>query len=147
VSTADRPFNPEAEADTYKGRAFWLSQLGFASYAEYLASPLWQAVRAKVMRKSKGRCCCCRGWATQVHHSRYHKNDLTGKNTKFLHAVCDTCHHSAEFTWRSGKKTDVRQANSRLAFMAAKRDDGMGIMEKAKSTHEQLNTEFDAIFR
>jgi hypothetical protein len=31
--------------------------------------------------------------------------------------------------------------------MAAKRDDGMGIMEKAKSTHEQLNTEFDAIFR
>lgn len=140
-------FNPQADADTYQGRAFWLAELGFASYADYLASPLWQTVRSKVLRKAKWRCCCCRGRATQVHHSRYHRNDLTGKNGKYLHAICGTCHQSAEFTWRSNKKTDVRQANSRLAYMSEKRSDGMGIMEKVKAVHSQLDAEFDAIFQ
>lgn len=141
-----RPFNPQAEAASYQGRAYWLASLGFASYAEYLASPLWQAARAKAMRRAKGQCCCCGGRASQVHHSRYHKNDLLGKTTKYLHAICGTCHHAAEFQWRTGKKGNVIQANSKLQYMTQKGDDGLGLMERAKATHETLDAEFDAIF-
>lgn len=89
---------------------------------------------------------CCNRVATAIHHSRYHKNDLIGRTTKFLHPVCASCHRDFEFTWRSGKKRDLVNANGVMNYMAAKSYDGKSMAENAAEIHETLDAEFDAIF-
>lgn len=132
----------DQQADSYRARSYWLKQMGFANYEEYLLSPLWAKVRRKVILRAKGKCVSCGGWATQVHHERYHRNDLLGKNLRFLKAVCGTCHQAIEFTWRNPKKLSVKDANARLRFIC---EDGM--MKRAKDVQRALDAEFDSIFR
>lgn len=56
----------------------------------------------------------CTKTATQVHHSKYTKENLTGESLEFLHPVCHKCHESAEFL--NGKKVTVAVANQRLGI-------------------------------
>lgn len=97
---------------TYASRDFVLRELGFASYQEYLRSALWQRIRNKVFRV-KGRVCqMCFGAASMVHHNRYHKNDLLGKNLAFLVPICGPCHERIEFS-KKGRKLELHEAKLR----------------------------------
>lgn len=80
------------------GRAFYgvLSELGYRSYAEYLASPLWRSIRQRVYA-AKGRVCvsCDMDEADEIHHDRYDRDTLMGKTLKHLRPLCRHCHEIA----------------------------------------------------
>jgi hypothetical protein len=76
-----------------------LAELGFASYAEYLASPLWQEIRKKRLEISSG-CSCCLNPADVVHHDKYYKRLLIGDDASVrrdLYPLCHPCHRRVEF--------------------------------------------------
>jgi len=108
---ADRRKNKKS-GTSYKSRNDWLARMGFGSYRDYLNSDLWRDIRRKVFAAKGSRCRICRKKATELHHHRYHGNDLAGIKTKFIHPVCRACHISIEFD--GGKKRDMRKA--RQAF-------------------------------
>lgn len=103
----------------YIRRAQVLRKMGFASYAEYLKSPLWASVREKVFA-AKGRRCflCTQRQATQIHHSRYQRLDMLGKRLKDLFPLCGECHREIEFD-ELGQKLPV--PFMRQAFKAARK--------------------------
>jgi hypothetical protein len=60
-------------------------------YDEYLQSPEWKAIRAKIMNRSGGKCeGCIEGRATQVHHLTY--KHIYHEFAFELVALCDGCH-------------------------------------------------------
>lgn len=106
---------PTQMGRNYIGRNKWLELLGFANYKAYLQSSLWRQIRDRVFA-AKGRICClCGERASQVHHNRYHANDLTGRRIKYLKPICDACHESIEFQ-NDGRKSTVRQAGKSFTF-------------------------------
>lgn len=107
--------NPVIRGDDYDSRIRNLKVIGFATYAEYLASDLWKSIRVRVFASKGSTCVACPAFATQVHHNRYHKNDLLGKNLNFLVPICRTCHEVAEFD--RGKKSTVRKARKAIRHM------------------------------
>jgi hypothetical protein len=88
-----------------------LMSLGFRTYREYLASPLWRTIRLEILKRDKFRC-RCGDRATQVHHTSYSFYVMRGDRPGRLISVCDKCHVNAEFN--SGKKVKVSVANGRL---------------------------------
>lgn len=94
---------------SYASRSRELKRIGFSSYRAYLASELWARIKARVYRDLGDACWLCGGRATQLHHNRYHKNDLLGRRTKFIKPICGACHESIEFTV-DGEKRSVRGA-------------------------------------
>lgn len=106
-----------ASLNAYEQRDRELAKLGFALYAEYLASDLWAAIRARVLQHAKHRCQLCPAEATQVHHLKYGRPGLTGNLTqkkldRWFVAVCRLCHVKAEFT--NGRKTSLARANKKM---------------------------------
>lgn len=102
----------EMTGDTYEERNSTLYHLGFSSYAEYLESDLWKKIRDRVY-KMKGRgCLLCERPATELHHNRYHKNDLLGKTLSFIHPICRDCHLSIEYD--RDKKVSAKTAAKRF---------------------------------
>lgn len=96
------------QGNNYLSRYLWLQTIGFSTYREYLASELWKSIRKRVF-KIKGKLCyLCGKTATEVHHNRYHKNDLTGKRLLYLNPICRTCHEEIEFS--ENKKSTLKQA-------------------------------------
>lgn len=70
-----------------------LKQLGFANYADYLASPIWRVVRTRVFRRANGLCEACREAKPEnVHHWSYDVETLLGMRMANLEAVCKPCH-------------------------------------------------------
>jgi len=88
--------------------------LGY-SYQEYLESDLWKFIRAAVLGQANGICKGCGAEATEVHHLKYNKAVLLGKNffkkppkpIEALVALCRGCHERIEFC-QDGKKTSFR---------------------------------------
>lgn len=103
---------------SYQSRNAVLRTLGFRNYGEYLQSELWRKVRDKVFAIKGKACYLCGGRAWQVHHNRYHKNDLTGKRVRFINPICGDCHHEIEFS--DGEKVDLRDAAK--AFKKRRKD-------------------------
>lgn len=85
------------KGDSYPSRNAVLKALGFRTYDQYLGSALWKRVRKKVFREKGEDCCLCGAWATELHHTRYHEDDLSGKKTEEVHPVCSYCHRQVEF--------------------------------------------------
>lgn len=96
----------------YEERNSTLHRMGFSSYADYLASPLWQAVRKKAIRRN-GNCAVCREPATDVHHRSYSEAVLLGHDLSQLMPLCRTCHDLGEFDG-GGTKMSPTQANGRI---------------------------------
>lgn len=67
-----------------------LTRLGFASYGQYLKSPLWASIRGRLM--ARGECWACGGKPSCVHHSSYPLAALAGNDDSVLYALCDRCH-------------------------------------------------------
>lgn len=99
-------------AKHYRVRSRALKKLGFATYQQYLQSPLWAEIRERVLRRSGWKCFACKGVATQVHHKKYTIRTLSGAETRTLAAICRPCHQLIEFDGE--QKVDLRKANWRL---------------------------------
>lgn len=93
---------------SYKSRSIGLKELGFSRYSDYLASDLWRRVRSLVYKLKGHKCYLCDAEATELHHNRYHKNDLIGKRLKYINPICRQCHQRIEF--RDGEKATVGEA-------------------------------------
>ena len=80
------------------GRRLWILRgIGFDSYAGYLALPLWAKIRIQVLERDRNRCRLCGKKATQVHHTAYTSENLSGLSLADLAAVCAPCHRAIEF--------------------------------------------------
>lgn len=77
-----------------------LMELGFDTYEAYLFSDLWKGIRRRVLDRDRKRC-RCGARATQVHHRRYAKVDLSGATLSHLMAICRSCH---EFGSKDGER-------------------------------------------
>lgn len=95
----------------YRERNRILAVMGFASYKAYLKSPLWASIRATVLEGNPF-CFVCNGNATQVHHAKYRKSDLEGRDLRFLYPICGDCHGNAEFD--GGVKLSLKAANRKM---------------------------------
>lgn len=104
---------------SYASRNRNLALLGFRSYADYLKSDLWRKIRAKVFLVKGRACWICGEYATQVHHNRYHRNDLLGKRLRFLNPICGKCHETIEFRGDDSKAT-VKQAGKAFEQLRAR---------------------------
>jgi 5-methylcytosine-specific restriction endonuclease McrA len=85
-----------------------LLAIGFASYAEYLDSDLWKSIRARVFAEKGRECVCCGSQATEVHHTRYKSEEITGANLRHLHPVCGVCHYKVGFKENGKKRSRCR---------------------------------------
>lgn len=66
-------------------------EAGWPSYAAYLASPAWKALRRRVMERDRWRCVLCGSKKNlQVHHDRY--DGLGREELRDLKTVCTACH-------------------------------------------------------
>lgn len=90
----------------YTERNALLERLGFSTYQEYLGSSLWARVREEVLRRNNRRCAICVSFATQVHHRKYTRENLTGVNYKHLAPICASCHKAIERD-EDGRKLDA----------------------------------------
>ena len=97
----------------YEARSFFLHQMGFSSYAEYLDSDLWATIRRRALVRDRHRCRACGRRAFQVHHRAYSLKALLGLDLGPLLSICEDCHEWAERT-REGKKRSLEMANKRL---------------------------------
>lgn len=102
-----------------RARQAALSVMGFDCYEVYLLSPLWNTIRSCVLRRDRHICCGCGEKATQVHHSRYDMETLSGRDLSNLHSICRKCHTHIEV--KDGKKVSLREANVRLMMLIRKR--------------------------
>jgi 5-methylcytosine-specific restriction endonuclease McrA len=121
LSGAARKHDPrhkqkQQQAKKYRGyieRNKLLEKLGYPTYQEYLASPLWAVVRARVMQRDGWACRLCsegkRGKGSlQVHHSCYDKATLLGWSLKHLYTICRKCHDNLEHG-RDGEKRALKK--------------------------------------
>lgn len=82
-----------------------LQSIGFDSYRDYLASPLWQAIRRLVFAVKGQKCCLCGKQALQVHHRRYDRQTLLGAVLTWLEPICVKCHRIIEVKPNGRKRT------------------------------------------
>lgn len=96
----------------YQQRDAVLRTMGFSSYAEYLASPLWRSIRARLFKVCDQ--CPCGKKAEQAHHRTYKRRYLEGRGKihKFITPICGECHEEIEF--EGGEKLSLGWANSKL---------------------------------
>lgn len=104
----------------YRERNRVLLSMGFKSYKEYLASPLWISIRNGFLEDNKV-CFGCGGDATEVHHRCYTKKVLSGRGRNHMYPVCRSCHERIEFRDRDGMKLSPRQATNKLKQIARRR--------------------------
>jgi hypothetical protein len=80
----------------YRARNERLPDLGYAGYVEYLKSPEWAEIKAKVYAEHKD-CCRCGRPAEQLHHWSYDDYVLMGLCNEHILPICDPCHEFIEF--------------------------------------------------
>lgn len=119
--------------EDYASRNHTLKELGFDSYKDYLKSRLWKKIRSKIMNRANYVCEICQSHATEVHHSRYHRNDLLGKTLKFLHPLCGDCHYNVEF--KKGVKLSLKDATQKQNGLKEK-------AEKQRKTDSYIEEEY-----
>jgi HNH endonuclease len=97
-----RPANPTADG-TYIIAAR-MQQLGFPTYADYLASGHWQALRRRYFATHHGCQECGRSVRIALHHTTYQR--LGAERLSDLIGLCDECHRAAHLL-ADGKKASL----------------------------------------
>lgn len=103
---------PPTVAKVYAHRDRLLRTLGYSSYPDYLASPLWAEIRQEVFERDGCICFACGGRANEVHHGDYKLKTLAGETLAGLYSVCGTCHEGCE--WVDGIKVNPSRATATL---------------------------------
>jgi hypothetical protein len=103
----------------YEQRNMVLSRMGFNTYADYLNSSLWRAIRNRALKQAKGKCALCGEDASEVHHTSYSEDVMRGKDQSGVTCLCHTCHDLAEFDGE--RKTNQGEANNRLLLFSTGR--------------------------
>ena len=115
----------------YKQRDDVLRSMGFASYAAYLASPLWKRIRARLFKVCDK--CVCGAPATQFHHKTYKRKYMKGRGKihKYIVPLCRECHKAIEFD--GSQKKSLGWANNKLDMIRADAESrGIRMPAKAK---------------
>lgn len=133
----------QRSGENYRSRNLILKEMGFECYKDYLRSSLWKEIRMRVLERDVFKCQICDGNATQVHHSRYHKRDLTGKNIKFLHSLCEDCHENIEFD--NGKKLWMDEALKKQKKLTATAQEEKSTQQYVEKEYGYLDEEFLAM--
>lgn len=110
------PSEPERVWASYRHRDKTLREMGYASYAEYLCSPLWKGIRRKAFFWNGTKCRRCKSPATEIHHADYKRPTLQGTVMHALIPVCRDCHKQAEF--EGDRKTSHGEANAALGYVS-----------------------------
>ena len=97
----------------YRIRDATLKKMGYSSYKNYLESPLWRSIRGRVLARDGDKCRICGSEADHVHHQRYNRAILSGRDIRELLSLCSSCHKGFEFD-DNGKKRDILEVK-RLA--------------------------------
>lgn len=121
----------------YADRNLKLSELGYRTYAEYLASDDWDAVRKRRLRK-RPNCLLCEAPATQVHHMDYGFETLLGLKPFELVSLCRKCHRLIEFDGK--RKRTLEEANRALVDEANKTQRGRDWSTVVKRGRKQYRT-------
>lgn len=104
---------------SYAHRDQILSELGYSSYSAYLASPLWESIRAAVFKRSGRRCYCCSRVGHQIHHRSYTYSQLSGESTDTMAPIYRKCHEKVEFD--GDRKVTLEEANVRFEELRSRR--------------------------
>jgi hypothetical protein len=91
-------------------------------YDEYLASPLWKAIRARVLKSAAYKCACCPSRATEVHHRDYRPRVLRGEDDSPLVALCRNCHHEVDKDSNDKARSMWQEKEAILAKMVRRED-------------------------
>jgi len=102
----------------YSTRNLNLKLMGLKTYKHYLYSKMWKSIRVKVFT-AKGRICSlCPAKATELHHNRYHIDDLAGRTLEHIHPICNSCHDFIEHG-QGNIKRHLHEARSAFNRMKA----------------------------
>lgn len=104
----------EMEQDRAAGR--WsenveeiVRRLGYASYKDYLKTPLWREhIWPRIMERDSYTCQCGKK-ATQVHHHDYTEAVMRGDDDSLLISLCVTCHKIVEFDGRRRRTIEEKR--------------------------------------
>jgi hypothetical protein len=97
-----------------------------------LQSDLWRTIRENAFCKLGRTCRLCGGIATQIHHRRYHRNELLRGRTKFLVPICMRCHESVEFD-SNGNKLRLAQSAQKTLLLAVRHKTLDASLKKSKA--------------
>jgi hypothetical protein len=86
-------------------------------YPLYLKSPLWKAIRRRVLKEAGHVCAACAAKATQVHHRDYRPRVLAGEDLVALVALCSDCHGRVHVDETGKKRADWKECDRVLANM------------------------------
>lgn len=106
--------------ETYSTRDKRLVRLGYRCYREYLCSPLWSGIRARVFKEKGIGCRGCGKRATSIHHMSYRTDVLRGLNIIPLFPVCESCHVLIEFTSTGVKRTFMQACRKAQVVLRVK---------------------------
>jgi hypothetical protein len=91
-------------------------------YALYLKSPLWKAIRKKILNEAGHLCAACSGKATQVHHRDYRPRVLAGEDLSALVPLCKPCHARVHVDETGKKRIDWTASDRELTQMVAAKE-------------------------
>jgi hypothetical protein len=98
----------ESKSDFYAERDTSLREMGFETYASYLASDDWAKIKAGVIWSRGSVCRCCLASGTDVHHLDYSLATMRGLKASSLVVLCRRCHEWIEFRPdHEGKKRKI----------------------------------------
>lgn len=88
------------------------------TYLDYLQGENWNIIREEVLKRDNFRCLICNLAAEQVHHLKYSKDILEGKNCSMLISVCRSCHYKCHHDYNGNKlgPKDSSKKTMRLLF-------------------------------
>jgi hypothetical protein len=99
----------------YHERNHAVHKIGFRSYPKYLSSPLWRAIKKRLLPPGTD-CRICEREATELHHKEYSEKVLLGEDDEKLVPLCRSCHGAIEFC--NGEKRTLLEANALLIAVA-----------------------------
>jgi hypothetical protein len=101
----------------------FLLQIPRGNYTEYLRSPEWRELRARVLAQANYECSGCDKRAMEVHHRDYRPRVLSGEDLVPLVALCATCHHDTHFAGPGLKRERwIEQERALAAMVQAKEE-------------------------
>jgi hypothetical protein len=92
------------------------------NYPLYLKSPLWKALRKKVLKEAGHACAACTAKATQVHHRDYRPRVLAGDDLSALLPLCKDCHGRVHADETGKKRISWNESERVLTEMVAAKE-------------------------